>query len=292
LEFPKESSIEETTALEYLFSRLSGLRKLKRNKASIVGLCIILVFIVLALFPNVIAPYHPFTTFRSRQSPSSEHWFGTDTLGRDVFSNVIWGVRTTFYIGTACVLIELVIGLLMGGLAGYLGGWIDDLLMRITDIILALPTLIVLILAVSMFKVRSINIIILVMGLIGWPYMARVIRSQVLSIKTTPYVEAAKAMGATTQRIIFRHILPNIILPIVILITIHFAGYVLWEASLTFLGLGDPNSFSWGVMIMAGKNVLRSCPWISTYPGLFLFIMLIALQILGDGLRDIFDIRV
>ena len=121
--------------------------------------------------------------------------------------------------------------------------------------------------------------------------MARVVRSQVLWIKTTPYVEAANAMGATTQRIIFRHILPNIILPIVILMTIHFAGYVLWEASLTFLGLGDPNSMSWGVMIMSGKNVLRTCPWISTYPGLFLFFMLISLQVLGDGLRDIFDIK-
>jgi len=292
LELTKETGVKQTTILERLFSSLSGLGKLKRNKASLVSVGILLVFIILALFPNIIVPYHPETMFMVRQSPSSKHWFGTDTLGRDVFSNVIWGVRTTFYIGTACVLIELVIGFLMGGLAGYFGGWIDDLLMRITDIILALPTLIVLILAVSMFKVRSINIIILVMGLIGWPYMARVIRSQFLSIKTTPYVDAARAMGAKTQRIMFRHIMPNIILPIVVLITIHFAGYVLWEASLTFLGLGDPNSMSWGVMIMSGKNVLRTCPWISTYPGLFLFFLLIALQLLGDGLRDIFDIRV
>lgn len=284
--------MEKPTALERTVSVLSGFRKLNRNKPSIVALGIILAFIILALFPGKIAPYPPHSTFRSRRVPSSEHWFGTDTLGRDVFSMVIWGVRTTFYIGTACILIELAIGLFMGGLAGYVGGWIDDLLMRITDIILALPTLIVLILAVSMFKVRSLSIIIMVMGFIGWPYMARVIRSQVLWVKTTPYIEAAKAMGATTQRIIFRHILPNIILPIVILMTIHFAGYVLWEASLTFLGLGDPKSLSWGVMIMSGKNVMRTCPWISTYPGLFLFIMLISLQILGDGLRDIFDIKV
>jgi ABC-type dipeptide/oligopeptide/nickel transport system permease subunit len=287
-----ETSREELTITKRLLNALSYTRNLKRNKLSLLGLCIILAFAVLALFPNIFTIYSPNDVFSARLPPSAEHLFGTDTLGRDVYTMVIWGTRTTFYVGGSCVLIELIIGLVVGILSGYKGGWIDEILMRFTDIILALPTLVVLILAVSMFQARSLNVIIMVMGLIGWPYMARVIRSQVLSVKHAPYIDAAKVMGAKVYRIIVRHILPNIILPIVILMTIHFAGYVLWEATLTFLGLGDPSSLSWGILINNGKLVMRTAPWILIYPGIFLFLALVALQFLGDGLRDIFDIRV
>ncbi|RLI42835.1 peptide ABC transporter permease [Candidatus Bathyarchaeota archaeon] len=270
----------------------STLKKLKENKAALFGFAIVLFFITLVIFADIIAPYDPNEVFRARQPPSSKHWFGTDTRGRDVFSLVVYGARTTFYVGACCCLIEFVISFIIGGVSGYIGGWLDEALMRIADIFLALPSFIMVILAVSMFKARSLSIIILVMALIDWPYMTRVIRSQVLQMKNAPFVEAARAMGASTPRILFRHILPNIILPVIVLSTIHFAGYVLWEASLSFLGLGDPNSISYGAIILSGKNTLQTCPWISFFPGIFLFLLLLGFQLFGDGLRDIFEIRV
>ena len=248
---------------------------------------------IFAAFPFLVAPYDPNQKFSpTRQPPSLKHLFGTDTLGRDLFSRCVWGTRTTLYIGFACVLIEFLIGLLVGGIAGYFGGVIDETLMRMADVVLGLPTLIMVIVAVSMFEQRSISILILVMGFLGWPWMARVIRSQFLSIKTTAYVEAAKAMGATDWRIIYRHILPNMISPVIVMMTLDSAGYILWEATLTFLGLGDPRAMSWGVIVTTGKTYIRSCPWISTFSGLMLFVLLLTLNMFGDGLRDVLDVRV
>jgi len=275
-----------------LSSILKPLKRLKENKAALFGFIVVLFFIILAIFADIIAPYDVNEVFQTRLPPSPNHWFGTDTRGRDLFSLVVYGARTTLYVGAACCFIEFVLGFIIGAISGYIGGWLDDLFMRIADIFLSLPSLLVVILAVSMFKSRSLTVIILVMGFIGWPYMARVVRSQVLQLKGAPFVEAARAIGASTQRILFRHILPNIMLPIIILLTIEFAGYVLWEATLSFLGLGDPNSISYGALILSGKNTLRTCPWITFFPGLFLFLLLLGFQLFGDGLRDIFEIRV
>jgi ABC-type dipeptide/oligopeptide/nickel transport system permease subunit len=268
-------------------------RKLKKSRLAVVGGGIALLAIAVAVLAPVIAPYDPQQMFygEERNPPSTKFWFGTDSGGRDVFSWVIWGARISLYVGFAAVLIEILIGCGIGMIAGYFGGIIDEILMRITDVVLTLPTLMLLILAVSMFQARSIHITTLVMGLLGWPFMARVVRSEFLSLKESTYVEAAKSMGATNWRIILRHILPNTLSTIIVLVTIDIPGYVFWEASLTFLGFGDRLSPSWGVLIQNGTGLLRPSPWITTFPGLALFFTSLGFSLLGDGLRDALDVK-
>ena len=288
---------EEKTEKTYKPSRATRLfivwRKLKKSRLAVVGGGIVLLAIVVAVLAPVIAHYDPQRMFygEERQPPSTKFWFGTDSGGRDVFSWVIWGARISLYVGFAAVLIELLIGGGIGMIAGYFGGIIDEILMRITDVVLTLPTLMLLILAVSMFQARSIHIITLVMGLLGWPFMARVVRSEFLSLRESTYVEAAKSMGATDWRIILRHILPNTLPTIIVLVTIDIPSYIFWEASLTFLGFGDRLSPSWGVLIQKGTDLLRPSPWITTFPGLALFFTSLGFSLLGDGLRDALDVK-
>jgi len=288
---------EEKTEKTYKPSRATRLfivwRKLKKSRLAVVGGGIVLLAIVVAVLAPVIAHYDPQRMFygEERQPPSTKFWFGTDSGGRDVFSWVIWGARISLYVGFAAVLIEILIGGGIGMIAGYFGGIIDEILMRITDVVLTLPTLMLLILAVSMFQARSIHIITLVMGLLGWPFMARVVRSEFLSLRESTYVEAAKSMGATDWRIILRHILPNTLPTIIVLVTIDIPSYIFWEASLTFLGFGDRLSPSWGVLIQKGTDLLRPSPWITTFPGLALFFTSLGFSLLGDGLRDALDVK-
>jgi ABC-type dipeptide/oligopeptide/nickel transport system permease subunit len=288
---------DEETEEPYEPSRATRLfilwRKLKKSRLAAVGGGIVLLAIIVAVLAPVIAPYDPQRMFygEERLPPSTKFWFGTDSGGRDVFSWVVWGARVSLYVGFAAVLIELLIGGGIGMIAGYFGGIIDETLMRITDVVITLPTLMLLILAVSMFQARSIHITTLVMGLLGWPFMARVVRSEFLSLRESTYVEAAKSMGATDWRIILRHILPNTLSTIIVLVTIDIPSYVFWEASLTFLGFGDRLSPSWGVLIQNGTSLLRPSPWITTFPGLALFFTSLGFNLLGDGLRDALDVK-
>jgi len=267
-------------------------RKLKKSRLAIVGGGIVVSALTVAVLAPIIAPYDPKQMFNGYEMlpPSREFWFGTDSGGRDVFSWVVWGARTSLYVGLASVLIEIIIGCSIGMIAGYFGGMIDEILMRITDVVLTLPTLMLLILAVSMFQARSINIIIMVMGLLGWPFMARVVRSEFLSLKETTFVEAARSIGATSWRIILRHILPNALSTIIVLVTIDIPGYIFWESALTFLGFGDPLSPSWGILIEKGYGLMLPAPWIITFPGLALFITSVGFNLFGDGLRDALDV--
>jgi peptide/nickel transport system permease protein len=271
-------------------------RKFRRNRASLVGAVIVGTVILMALLAWVIAPYSPTRedwVYPSRKflPPNMEHLFGTDSLGRDVFSYVVWGAQSSIIVAIGTVTIETVIALIIGATAGYYGGLVDDALMRICDLVLTIPTIILLIVAVSMFKVRSIAVIMVVMGILWWPWMARIIRSEFLTIKSSAYVEAARSMGASDWRIILRHILPNAISPIIVTATIDIAAAILNLAALTFLGLGDPLAVNWGNIINEGHYYLRSAWWITTFPGIAIFMTTVGFNLLGDGLRDAFDIK-
>ena len=271
-------------------------RKFKKNKVAIMGGTIVGSFLLFAALAPLIAPYSPrrvdwVDTLRKFSPPSSKHPLGTDNLGRDVFSYIVWGSRSSILIALGIIIIETIIALVIGGISGYYGGIIDNILMRISEVILTIPSLILLIVAVSMFKVRSSAMIMVLTGLLWWPWMCRIIRSEFLSLKERLYVDAAKSMGASDLRIIFRHILPNAVSPIIVSATFDLAAAILYITTLTFLGLGDPTMVSWGNMINDGRHYLRSAWWIATFPGIAIFITTLGFNLLGDGLRDAFDIK-
>ena len=267
-------------------------RKLKKSKLAVAGFGIVLFMSMLALLAPIIAPYDPEWTGSSRRAPSMEHIFGTDNRGRDMLSLIIYGARISIYVGVAAVLIEVIIGVGIGMIAGYFGGIIDEVLMRITDVVLTLPTLMLLLVAVSMFEVQSIHVIILVMGLFGWPFLARVVRSEYLSLRETTFVEAARSMGGTSWRIIVRHILPNILSVVIVIATMDIPWYIFYEATLTFLGFGDPSSPSWGVLLERGYIFMQSSWWIVTFPGLALLFISLGFNLFGDGLRNALDVKI
>jgi len=266
-------------------------RKLKKSKLAVAGLGIVLFMLSIAALAPIIAPYDPKFMGDARLPPSVEHPFGTDARGRDMLSLIIYGARISLYVGAVSVAIELLIGVSFGMVAGYFGGLIDELMMRITDVLMTLPTLMLLILAVAIFEVKSIHVIVLIMGLIGWPFMARVVRSEFLSLRERTYVEAARSMGANRWRIIVHHILPNALSSIIVLATMDIPWYIFYEASLTFLGFGDPASPSWGVLLEMGYDFIRTQWWMITFPGLALFFTSLGFNLFGDGLRDALDVK-
>jgi peptide/nickel transport system permease protein len=217
--------------------------------------------------------------------------FGTDELGRDILSRCIWGARVSLTIGIIASVITVTIGITIGLVSGYYGGWIDIILMRIVDVILAMPNFFLYILAISMFRVRGVWVIATIMGMLNWTSLARIVRGEVLSLKERDYIVASKALGAFDWRIILVHILPNVLAPILVTTTYRMAGFILSESSLSFLGLGDPTSGSWGAVLTSGRKSLRYSPWISTFPGLMLFLTVLGFNMLGDGLRDALDPR-
>jgi peptide/nickel transport system permease protein len=285
---------EEKTEEVYKPSRATRLfavwRKLKKSKLAVAGFGIVIFMLIVAISAPLVAPYAIGWTGRSRRPPSMEHIFGTDATGRDMLSLIMYGASVSLYVGIAAVTLEVLIGLTIGMSAGYFGGVIDEMLMRITDMILTLPEIPLLIVAVTFFEVRSIHIIVLVMGFLGWPYIARYVRSEFLSLREATYVEAAKSMGASSRRIITRHILPNILSLVIVLATMDIPWYIFYEATLTFLGFGDPASPSWGVLLEKGYLYLTSAWWMITFPGLALFFTSLGFNLFGDGLRDALDV--
>ena len=289
---------EERTYKSHKPSRATQLitvwRKLKASRLAVCGGAIVLAVVVVALLAPLIAPYgiDDRDITDPLRPPFSEVWLGSDDWGRDVASLLILGARTSLYVGIGAVLLEAAIGLAIGMIAGYFGGLIDEVLMRIADVILTLPVLMLLILAVSMFEMQGLNVIILVSGLLGWPLLARIVRSEFLSLKQSTFVEAAKSMGAGQWRIILRHILPNTMSSVIVLVTMDIPWYIFYEASLTFLGFGDPNAASWGVLMEHGRRFLSSQGWwIATFPGLAILITSLGFNLFGDGLRDALDVK-
>jgi ABC-type dipeptide/oligopeptide/nickel transport system permease subunit len=266
-------------------------RRFKRNKLAMVGLVIIVVLILAAIFAPLIAPYD--ITARDsghfREKPSMKHYFGTDTVGLDVFSRVVYGARVSLKIGIAATSIALVIGLVLGAIAGYFGGLLDTLIMRITDIFLAIPY-IVLAVAIASLLGRSENTVILVLGFTGWLGICRIVRSSFLSLKQLEYVEAARALGYSTRRIMFRHILPNALQPIIVYGTIAIGSVILSEAALSFLGVGPTYPTpAWGLMVADAKGVMSVAPHMLFFPGMAIFLTVLAFVFVGDGLRDALD---
>jgi len=265
-------------------------RELRKSRLAFAGFGIIVFMVIIALFAPILTRYEPTSMGASRRPPSMQYPFGTDGRGRDLLTLVIYGARISLYVGLTAVLIEILIGVAIGMIAGYFGGKIDEILMRVTDIIMTLPTLVLLIVAVAMFQVRSIQVIVLVMGVFGWPFMARVVRSEFLQLRESTFVEAAKSMGASSWRITMHHILPNTFSSIIVIATMDIPWYIFYEATLTFLGFGDPSSPSWGVLLELGYYYLGTAWWIITFPGLALFFTSLGFNLFGDGLRDALDV--
>lgn len=265
-------------------------KRFRRNRLAMVGLVFLILLGLVALFAPLIAPYS--ITERGtdfRQGPSVDHWFGTDDIGRDVFSRVIYGARVSLRIGFAATAISLVIGLLLGAVAGFFGGISDTLISRLIDVFLAIPY-IVLAVAIASVLGRSVNTTILVLGLTGWLAMARIVRSSFLSLKRLEYVEAANALGFSKARIMARHILPNALQPIIVYGTIAVGSVILAEAALSFLNVGpQPPTPAWGLMVADGKGALTSAPHLLFFPGAAIFLTVLAFVFVGDGLRDALD---
>jgi peptide/nickel transport system permease protein len=266
-------------------------RRFRRNKLAVVGLVTVVLLVLVAIFAPLIAPYGYAERVPGafREPPSSEHWFGTDNIGRDVFSRVVYGARVSLRIGFIATAIALLIGLALGAVAGYFGGASDTLIMRTVDIFLSIPY-IVLAVAIATVAGRSENAVILVLGLTGWLGICRIVRSSFLSLRQLEFVEAARALGYGRTRIMFRHILPNALQPIIVYGTIAVGSVILSEAALSFLQVGPvPPTPAWGLMVFDGKNSLTNAPHLLFFPGMAIFITVLAFVFVGDGLRDALD---
>ena len=268
-------------------------RKLRRRRTAMFGLAVIVGFVVLALFAGWIAPQDPIATSWGaiRKAPSAEHWFGTDEIGRDVFSRVVWGTRASMLAGVVSVSISLLLGVPIGLAAGFLGGWIDAAISRVIDAFLACPFLILAI-ALAAFLGPSLTNAMIAIGISATPIFARLTRGAVIHVKVEDYIEAARALGASPLRQALRHVLPNIAAPLIVQATLAIAAAVIAEASLSFLGLGQqPPAPSWGSMLNTAKNYVEQAPWMAIWPGLEIFLLVLSFNLLGDGLRDALDPR-
>jgi peptide/nickel transport system permease protein len=266
-------------------------RRFWQNRLAVMGLGLIIFFTLMAVLAPIISPYRPDATnfAQAFAAPSAQHWLGTDDLGRDVLSRIIWGARGSLLSAVAIVALGVVVGVPVGLVAGYAGGLVDDIIMRLTDAGLAFPGL-VLAMALAWVLGASLFHAILAIGLVTIPQFARVTRGQVLSVKSRSYVEAARCLGASPSRIMFRHILINAATPIIVVATLNIGGALLSVASLSFLGLGPPPPApNWGGMLQEGSQYLTNAPWISLFPGAAIFLAVLGFNTFGDGIRDLLD---
>ncbi|MGE5673759.1 MAG: ABC transporter permease [Mycobacterium leprae] len=280
-------------------------KRLRKRKPAVIGLFVLVIVVLTAIFAPLLSSFdptkpdlnskfaHPFTY----NAAGKMLIFGGDNLGRDVFTRAVYGARVSLEVGVGAAGLSLLLGILIGAIAGYYGGWIDNILMRIVDIFLSMPSLLLMITVVAVFgpimpKGTEIYLIVGVVGLLGWPGPARLVRGEFLSARERDFVEAAEALGSRDLRIIFKHILPNVMGPIIVSATLNISGAILTEATLSYLGLGiQPPTPSWGNMILDGQSYLRNAAWIVTFPGLLASLTTLSLYMLGDGLREALDPR-
>lgn len=270
-----------------------ALTVLARRPAALFGAAVLLVMVLLAVFAPWIAPFDPLKTSWTlvRKAPSAAHWFGTDEVGRDLLSRVIWGGRASLSAGVVAVSIAVVIGVPLGMVSGQVGGWFDSLIGRLTDAMLAIPFLILAI-ALAAFLGPSLGNAMIAIGVTATPIFVRLARGQVLAARAEDWVEAARAVGNPPARILLRHILPNILPPVMVQATLAIAAAIIAEASLSFLGLGQqPPDPSWGSMLNTAQRFLTQAPWMAIFPGLAIFLTVLAFNLFGDGLRDALDPR-
>jgi peptide/nickel transport system permease protein len=271
--------------------RAAAWERFRRNRRALAGAAILACFTALAVLAPLIAPYAPEaqSLMQRYQSPSSVHWMGTDGFGRDILSRAIWASRVSLAIGIVSVMISIVISILIGAVAGFYGGKVDNALMRFVDTMLAFPTLFLLIAVVAAFG-SQVPVLIAVLGLTSWQVGARIVRGEVLALKRREFVVAARALGAADVRLLAQHILPNVLSVVIVSATLRVAVNILLEAGLSYLGLGvQPPLASWGNMVSEGRAVLRVAWWVTLFPGCFIFLTVMAFNLIGDGLRDAFD---
>lgn len=271
-----------------------ALRRFRMNTSAMVGLIIVVVVLLSAIFAAQLTRYDPLRgDLRAYVlPPSAEHWFGTDDLGRDIFTRVIYGARISLKIALLTQAVTLVVGITLGLVTGFYGGWIDTLVMRLVDVIMSFPLQIIAIALVSAIGANENNIIF-ALAFVSWPLFARLTRAQVLATKETDYILAARSLGAGDDLIMLRHILPNILTPLIVYLTLGIGGTILAEAALSFIGLGGADQAvpSWGKMLTESRAFIRSAWWMPLYPGMAILLTVLGFNLLGDGLRDVLDVR-
>ena len=271
---------------------MNKLAQFTRRKNLVIGAVVTVVMIIMAIFAPLIAPYDPIydaDLMVAEEPPSSSYIFGTDDQGRDIFSRVVYGARISLSVGLISQLMNSIIGITLGLLAGYFGKWVDDLIMGLTNIMLSIPSIIFALAIMALLGPGLINVFI-ALGFTNWSYTCRITRSQALYTKNLNYVNASRALSYSEVNIMFTQILPNIVGPILVIATLGISGAILIEASLSFLGLGtQPPTPSWGGMLATAREQLFTAPWISIFPGMFIFLTVLGLNLFGDGLRDLLD---
>ncbi len=287
--------LAEDFFMERKYSRTSlykdAWKRLKRNKLAMFGLSIVILLILIALFAPFLSTHDPIARVKedSLLGPNKEYWFGTDLLGRDIFSRIIYGSRVSLEVGIIAVGISVLIGLSLGAISGYFGNIPDTIIMRIADIFFAFPYILGAIAIMTVLGPGIINIFIAI-GLLGWASFARIFRGSILSIKNKEYIEAARALGASNSRIIIKHIFPNAFAPIIVYATMNVGTAIIVEAALSFLGIGvQPPNPAWGKMLSEALDYIDVAPWMMVFPGLAILITVLGFVLLGDGLRDAFD---
>lgn len=270
-------------------------QRLVKNKMAMLGLAILVLLALCAIFADVIADYETKVVAQNianrLKGPSAEHWFGTDEFGRDIFARMVHGSRVSLVVGLISVSVSLVAGGTLGAFAGFYGGGVDNVIMRVMDIFLAVPSILLAITIVAALGPNLVNVM-LAIGISGTPGFARIVRAAVMSVKDQEFVEASRAIGASNATIIFREIIPNCLAPIIVQSTLSVASAILSTASLSFIGLGvQPPDPEWGAMLSIGRNFLRDAVHLTLFPGLAIVVTILALNLLGDGLRDALDPR-
>ena len=268
-------------------------KRFRGNRLALAGGVVVLVLFLLSLLAPLVTPYDPshLDAWHVLLPPSARHWFGTDELGRDVFTRVIYGARVSLKVGFVAVGLAVLIGTSVGLVAGFYGGWADSLLMRLVDIMLCFPTFFLILAVIAMLE-PSIWYIMIIIGLTGWMGVARLVRAEVLTLREREFVLAARGLGASDFRIIVHHILPNALSPVLVTATLGVAGAILTESALSFLGIGvQPPTPSWGNILTAGKEYIEFAWWLSLFPGLAILVTVLAYNLLGEGLRDALDPR-
>src|SRR4030043_1228555 len=268
-------------------------RHFKKNRLGVGGLVIFVIVFCIAIFAPFLSPYDPGKTNVSLKlkSPSFQHYLGTDQLGRDVFSRMLYGSQISLSVGFVAVGISILIGIMVGAMAGYKGGWVDSLLMRFVDIMLSFPSFFLILTVVAILRPNIYNVMI-VIGITSWMGTARFVRAEFLSLRERDFVQAARALGVKDLRIIFRHILPNALAPVFVTATLDVATAILIEASLSFLGFGvQPPAPSWGNLLPEGRTYIFDAWWLTVFPGLAILIIVLSFNLLGEGLRDALDPR-
>lgn len=278
-------------------------RRFKKNKAALAGLIFIGAIVIMALFSPIIARYPPnyLASFIQEQKirvpPSTRYLFGTDYIGHDVFSQIVYGAGNALYVGFGSAAIAMSLAIIVGLVSGYSGGLVDNILMRITEIFLVIPFLLILLVFLQVITTLApsgaggLTMVILIIGLFSWASNARIIRGEVLRVKQYEFIEAAKSLGASKWRIIFRHILPNVLHIVIVLTTLQIATAILVEAGISFLGFGDPNSITWGQQLQGASEAVKEAWWEGVFPGFFITLLVLGFSLLGNGLRDALDPR-